>query len=276
MKKKNTLFNIIRICALLFFTGVLLYPTISDYLSRVNGSNAISEYKKQVLGISEETKQKLLEEAKIYNSSLSYLEGSEGKYVNDVDSDLDYTDLLKTSPDGLMASITIPAIDVKLPIYHTIKESVLQKGVGHMEGTSLPIGGDNTHAVLSGHRGLPSSRLFTDLDQLVEGDIFYIDVLGDTLAYKVNQIKIVLPHELEDIKIEDGKDYVTLVTCTPYSVNTHRLLVRGERIDYEKAIVEEAPEVSEGVFIPFEIKVLAIALPLLFIAIFIIRRKKHD
>lgn len=260
---------------MLFFVGVLLYPTISDYLSRVNSSTAISGYEKQVLGISEETKRELLDEAMAYNASLSYREEYEGKYVNDVASDVDYNSLLKTSSDGLMASITIPAIDVKLPIYHTIKESVLQKGVGHMEGTSLPIGGENTHAVLSGHRGLPSSRLFTDLDQIVEGDIFYIDVLGETLAYKVNQIKIVLPHEVDDIKVEDGKDYVTLVTCTPYSVNTHRLLVRGERIDYEKAIVEEAPQVSEGIFIPFEIKVLAVALPLLFVAIFIMRRRRY-
>lgn len=275
MIKKSVVFNVLRVCALLFFVGVLLYPTISDYLSRVNSSTAISGYEKQVLGISEETKRELLDEAMAYNASLSYREEYEGKYVNDVASDVDYNSLLKTSSDGLMASITIPAIDVKLPIYHTIKESVLQKGVGHMEGTSLPIGGENTHAVLSGHRGLPSSRLFTDLDQIVEGDIFYIDVLGETLAYKVNQIKIVLPHEVDDIKVEDGKDYVTLVTCTPYSVNTHRLLVRGERIDYEKAIVEEAPQVSEGIFIPFEIKVLAVALPLLFVAIFIMRRRRY-
>lgn len=275
--KKINLFNFIRIAGLIFFLGVLLYPSLSDYLSRINSSEAISSYEKEVKGIDEQTKAKMLEEARTYNSSLV---GHEELYDpfsngNGKDTDSAYMKLLSTSQDGIMGFIQIPAIDVKLPIYHTVKESVLQKGVGHMEGTSLPIGDAGTHAVLSGHRGLPSSNLFTDLDKLKIGDIFYIEVLGNTLAYRIDQIKTVLPTETKDITIIDGEDHVTLVTCTPYSVNTHRLLVRGTRTDYEKAIEEVSNEVDNGLHIPFEIKILLIALSVLFILLFWIRRRKR-
>lgn len=186
--------------------------------------------------------------------------------------------LLNSNGDGVMGYIQIPRIDVKLPIYHTTSEKVLQKGVGHLQGTSLPIGGKSTHAALSGHRGLPSSNLFTDLDLLEIGDIFYMEVLGNTSAYKIDQIKIVLPTETKDLEIVDGKDYVTLITCTPYSVNTHRLLVRGIRIDYQKAIEEQANEVDNGIHVPFEIQILLIGFTVLMLIFLLlkVRRKNHE
>lgn len=276
MFKKSKLFNIIRIIALIFFIGILLYPTISDYLSRIHSSQVISSYKEEIKGMDAATKEKMLKEAKSYNESLSGNVELYDPFSNKNEADSKYMNLLKSSQDNMIGFIQIPAIDVKLPIYHTVKESILQKGVGHMEGTSLPIGGKSSHAVLSGHRGLPSSVLFTDLDKLIIGDIFYIEVLGEKLAYQIDQIKTVLPAETQDIKISKGEDYVTLVTCTPYSVNTHRLLVRGTRIDYQEAIEEVLNEVDNGVHFPYEIQILMIVLPLLFILLFMIRRRKHD
>lgn len=273
--KKINLFNFIRIIGFIFFLGILLYPSFSDYLSRMNSSQAISSYKKEVKEIDEETKARMLEEARAYNSSLIGNEELYDPFSNEKNTDSDYMKLLSTSQDGIMGFIQIPAIDVKLPIYHTVKESVLQKGIGHMEGTSLPTGDAGTHAVLSGHRGLPSSNLFTDLDKLKTGDIFYIEVLGNTMAYQIDQIKTVLPTETKDIMIVDGEDHVTLVTCTPYSVNTHRLLVRGTRTDYEKAIEKVSNEVDNGLHIPFEVKILLIVLLILFILLFWIRRRKR-
>ena len=180
---------------------------------------------------------------------------------------------VNVSKDGMMAYLQIPKIDVKLPIYHSTSNGILQKGVGHMEGSSLPIGGTSTHAVLSGHRGLPNSKLFTDLDKIKVGDIFYISVLGDTLAYEVDQIKTVLPSQTDDIEIVDGEDYVTLVTCTPYSVNTHRLLVRGKRTDYKEAIKKTPNKVNNGIQIPYEVKLALLSFIIIGIIIFIWRRR---
>lgn len=148
-----------------------------------------------------------------------------------------YAGLLNTDGNGAMGYIQIPAIDVNLMIYHGTDESVLQKGVGHLQGSSLPVGGQGSHSVLSAHSGLNNKKLFTDLDQLVIGDVFYIHVLGEVIAYQVDSIKVVLPHETDDLMINSTEDYVTLITCTPYAVNTHRLLVRGTRISYEEAVV---------------------------------------
>ena len=168
----------------------------------------------------------------------------------------------------MMGYIRIPKIDVELPIYHGTEERVLQSGVGHFEGTSLPVGGESTHSVLTGHRGLPSKILFTDLDKLVEGDVFYIKILGETFAYQVDQILTVLPEDTKALSIEPGKDYVTLVTCTPYAVNTHRLLVRGVRIPYEEAVKQAADERITPE-LPFQVKMLILAVVIL-ILIFII------
>ena len=272
MNIKKRIFDGIRIVVLLFFIGVLLYPTISDYLSRIHSSQVIQSYEKSVIGLDQETKDTMLKDAQTYNSSLIGKEELYDPFMSIEKVDKYYMSLLNSNGDGVMGYIQIPRIDVKLPIYHTTSEKVLQKGVGHLQGTSLPIGGKSTHAALSGHRGLPSSNLFTDLDLLEIGDIFYMEVLGNTSAYKIDQIKIVLPTETKDLEIVDGKDYVTLITCTPYSVNTHRLLVRGIRIDYQKAIEEQANEVDNGIHVPFEIQILLIGFT---VNIFVIEGKEE-
>ena len=278
MNIKKRIFDGIRIVVLLFFIGVLLYPTISDYLSRIHSSQVIQSYEKSVIGLDQETKDTMLKDAQTYNSSLIGKEELYDPFMSIEKVDKYYMSLLNSNGDGVMGYIQIPRIDVKLPIYHTTSEKVLQKGVGHLQGTSLPIGGKSTHAALSGHRGLPSSNLFTDLDLLEIGDIFYMEVLGNTSAYKIDQIKIVLPTETKDLEIVDGKDYVTLITCTPYSVNTHRLLVRGIRIDYQKAIEEQANEVDNGIHVPFEIQILFIGFTVIMLMFLLlkVRRKNHE
>ncbi len=278
MNIKKRIFDGIRIVVLLFFIGVLLYPTISDYLSRIHSSQVIQSYEKSVIGLDQETKDTMLKDAQTYNSSLIGKEELYDPFMSIEKVDKYYMSLLNSNGDGVKGYIQIPRIDVKLPIYHTTSEKVLQKGVGHLQGTSLPIGGKSTHAALSGHRGLPSSNLFTDLDLLEIGDIFYMEVLGNTSAYKIDQIKIVLPTETKDLEIVDGKDYVTLITCTPYSVNTHRLLVRGIRIDYQKAIEEQANEVDNGIHVPFEIQILLIGFTVLMLIFLLlkVRRKNHE
>ena len=230
--RNKRVWTVVRVIGLLFFLGVLFYPTISDYLSKVNSSHAISSYEEEVVGMTEEERQQMLKEARAYNESLKGGTLLEDPFSEESKGSEQYQKLLSVSHNGLMGSIRIPRLKIELPVYHTTVESVLQKGVGHMEGTSIPIGGESTHAVLTGHRGIPRSELFTDLDLLRIGDVFYLRVLDQKLAYKVDQIKTVEPHETEDIQIVPGEDYVTLVTCTPYSVNTHLLLVRGTRIDY--------------------------------------------
>ena len=278
MNIKKRIFDGIRIVVLLFFIGILLYPTISDYLSRIHSSQVIQSYEKSVIGLDQETKDTMLKDAQTYNSSLIGKEELYDPFMSIEKVDKYYMSLLNSNGDGVMGYIQIPRIDVKLPIYHTTSEKVLQKGVGHLQGTSLPIGGKSTHAALSGHRGLPSSNLFTDLDLLEIGDIFYMEVLGNTSAYKIDQIKTVLPTETKDLEIVDGKDYVTLITCTPYSVNTHRLLVRGTRIDYQKAIEEQANEVNNGIHVPFEIQILLIGFTVLMLIFLLlkVRRKNHE
>ena len=278
MNIKKRIFDGIRIVVLLFFIGVLLYPTISDYLSRIHSSQVIQSYEKSVIGLDQETKDTMLKDAQTYNSSLIGKEELYDPFMSIEKVDKYYMSLLNSNGDGVMGYIQIPRIDVKLPIYHTTSEKVLQKGVGQHQGTSLPIGGKSTHAALSGHRGLPSSNLFTDLDLLEIGDIFYMEVLGNTSAYKIDQIKIVLPTETKDLEIVDGKDYVTLITSTPYSVNTHRLLVRGIRIDYQKAIEEQANEVDNGIHVPFEIQILLIGFTVLMLLFLLlkVRRKNHE
>ena len=179
----------------------------------------------------------------------------------------------------MMGYISIPKIDVRIPIYHGTSSDILQKGVGHLEGSSLPIGGDSTHAILSAHRGLPSSRLFTDLDQLKDGDVFYIYILDEVLAYKVNQILVTEPSETEALEIVNGKDYITLVTCTPYAVNTHRLLVRGERIEYNKQIQQQTLEnksLSTADIILYISLIISIILIIIVIVTIISYKKKKD
>ena len=278
MNIKKRIFDGIRIITLLFFVGVLLYPTVSDYLSRIHSSQVIQSYEKSIVGLDQETRNKMLQDAQAYNSSLIGKEELYDPFASIEKVDKYYMSLLNPNGDGVMGYIQIPRIDVKLPIYHTTSEKVLQKGVGHLQGTSLPVGGKSTHVALSGHRGLPSSSLFTDLDLLEIGDIFYIEVLGNTSAYQIDQIKTVLPTETQDLEIVEGEDYVTLITCTPYSVNTHRLLVRGTRVDYQKAIEEQANEVDNGIHVPFEIQILFIGFTVIMLMFLLlkVRSKNHE
>ena len=189
-----------------------------------------------------------------------------------------YERQLNVGEDGSMGYIDIPKISVQLPIYHGTNEAVLQTSIGHLEGTSLPIGGKGTHSVLSGHRGLPSAKLFTDLDQLREGDTFTIHVLNRTLTYEVDQIRIVEPTDLSDLKIVKGKDYCTLLTCTPYGINTHRLLVRGHRVknlDGNASILADAIQIQPIYVIPFVAVPIIIVLVIYVFAVTGRRRRKH-
>lgn len=235
---KHKLRSILAGLVILLGIAGLFYPSLANYLNERNSSRAVQSYDTSAAELEEAQRLQMLEEARAYNEALFIENGSEippkdedGNYRS-----LDgYEDLLNVSGDGVMGYLTIPKLSETVLIYHGTSESVLQSGVGHIENTSLPVGGESTHAALSGHRGLPSKRLFTDLDQLEVGDVFYIKVLGETLAYQIDQILTVLPEEMEALAITEGEDYVTLVTCTPYSINTHRLLVRGTRIPYDDA-----------------------------------------
>lgn len=232
-KKSNVVLNVFIAVAFLAGAGIFLYPTISDMWNQYRNAQLISDYDQAVTGLSDDNYEKLWKEAEEYNA-----EHTVNAIVDAFDDEEDYEpthpydEVLDPNGDGLMGSIEIPKIQAKLAICHGLSKNVLEKGVGHVEGTSLPIGGESTHAVLAAHRGLPNAKLFTDLDQMEIGDIFILHILGKNLAYKVDQIKTVLPEETSELDIVEGEDLVTLVTCTPYGVNTHRLLVRGSRTEY--------------------------------------------
>ena len=208
--------------------ALLLYPTVSDYISSLTYRRAIADFQSAVEELDEEVYEDLLVSAREYNARLAAMGGS--MLTLDEEWMEEYLSLLDFTGTGIMGYIEIPKINVYLPIYHGTSDAVLQSGVGHLEGSSLPTGGARTHMVLSGHRGLPSATLFTNIDQLVEGDTFTVRVLREALTYEVDDITVVLPYEVSSLRIEPGRDYCTLLTCTPYGVNTHRLLVRGHRI----------------------------------------------
>ena len=221
---------------LIFLTGlsVLLYPTVSDYINELHSSKALATYENVVAELPPEDYTKELEVAAIYNEYLANFSNlSAAAMVETNRDDSPYNDLLNVGGNGIIGAIKIPVVKINLPIYHGTDESVLQVASGHYLGSSLPIGGESTHAILTGHRGLPSAKLFTDLDRLEEGDTFYIKVLGEILEYQIDQIEIVLPEEVDGLSITQGEDYVTLVTCTPYGINSHRMLIRGTRIPYD-------------------------------------------
>ena len=249
MKKKHISTIII---ALIFLAGLgfLLYPTVSNLWNRAHQSRAIATYTKQVEKLDDSQNKEMLKAARKYNKSL--LKKSDHWKLSKKGKKK-YESLLDVSGTGIMGYIEVPKIDCSLPIYHGTDEGALQIAIGHLEGSSLPVGGKSTHCVLSGHRGLPSARLFTDLDQMEEGDVFVLNVLGRKLAYEVDQIKVVLPDEMSDLEIVQGKDLCTLVTCTPYGINTHRLLVRGHRTKYiEETVVrvqKEAEKKETGIWL---------------------------
>lgn len=225
---KKNLSNIILILVFLIGLSLLLYPSVSDYWNSFRQTRAIASYTEAVADINQEEYEAMWGEAQAYNLELPR---KNSRYIMTDAQRKQYQSLLNVSGNGIMGYIEIPSIKCYLPIYHGIDESILQVAIGHIEGTSLPVGGEGSHCGLSGHRGLPSAKLFTNLDKLVEGDVFMIRVLDEVLTYEVDQILIVLPNEMEALEIVEGQDYCTLVTCTPYGVNSHRLLVRGHRID---------------------------------------------
>lgn len=251
-KIKQNFITIMLIFILLVGLSMLSYPTVSDYWNSFHQSKAVAGYVDKVADLSKADYSKMLSDAESYNKTLDQSVipdlniNGEAKEV--------YNRLLDVTGSGIMAYVEIPKLNTTLPIYHGTDDSVLQVAIGHIPGTSLPIGGKGTHAVISGHRGLPSAKLFTDLDQLVEGDIFYIQVLDQTLTYEVDQILTVTPDDVSALTIDFDQDYVTLVTCTPYGVNSHRLLVRGHRIaneTKEARVTAEASQVDPILVAPF-------------------------
>ena len=233
MKKSNK--SNTPLIIFLFILGllILLYPTISNAWNEARARKLMVTYDEVIHNVDIKDIDKALADAVEYNKSLIGASVPDAFAYEEANKpNEDYEKLLNLTGDGYMCNVEIPVINVYLPVYHYTTEEVLQKGVGHLPGSSLPVGGESTHSVLSAHRGLPSAKLFTDLDRIKEHDVFYIHVLNETLAYEVDLIKVIEPTETKDLAIETGKDYATLFTCTPYAVNSHRLLVRGHRIDY--------------------------------------------
>ncbi len=254
--------TIVLVIILLVGVGILLYPSVSDWWNSMHATRAIASYVTAVEDLSGQEREAMLEAAREYNSRLA----NGVNFTLTDEQRAEYDRLLDITGTGIMGYVQITSIGVNLPVYHSVDEAVLQIAVGHIPGSSLPVGGERTHAILSGHRGLPSAKLFSDLDQIVEGDTFTLNIMDQTITYMVDQIRIVLPEETDELAITDGKDYCTLVTCTPYGVNTHRMLVRGKRIDN---IIGEVVVVSEAVRIPNYIVAPAICIPLLFIILLI-------
>lgn len=261
---------------LVFFAGLslLLYPSLSDYWNSFHASQAVATYSEEVRNLNADKYDCLIREAREYNAALP------GRYKAFFFSESDrstYNALLDVNGTGVMGYIEIPTIQISLPIYHGTEDEVLQIAVGHLDWSSLPVGGEGTHCVLSGHRGLPSAKLFTNLDKLVAGDKFVIRVLDEVMTYEVDQILIVEPNDLSALAIEKGKDLCTLVTCTPYGVNSHRLLVRGHRVENES---EEIRVTSDAMEIDPLIVAPAVALPMLLALLFILlvsgKKKKSD
>lgn len=269
--------TIILLLVFLIGLSLLLYPTFADWWNSMHQSRAVASYVEQVAHIDTDQYAALWNEAWNYNASLI---DRRNQYLLDEEQKVEYNRLLDVSNLGIMGYIEIPAIKVTLPIYHGTDDAVLQIAIGHLEWTSLPVGGESSHCVVSGHRGLPSARLFTDLDRLVVGDVFLFHVLDETLTYEVDQILIVEPHETDALTIIEGQDLCTMVTCTPYGVNSHRLLVRGHRIENQEE-VQTVRVTSDAIQIDPNIVAPVVAAPMLLILLIALmipkkRRRRID
>ena len=271
MKKNRS--TIILILIFLVGLSVMLYPTLSDYVNQLHQSRAVASYAQDVDTMTDADYSAYFDAADAFNAQVAANENA----LYRPDQLSGYNETLDITGTGIMGYITISKIGVELPIYHGTSDGVLQVAAGHLEGSSLPVGGAGTHAVISAHRGLPSAKLFTDLDQLAEGDTFILRILDETLTYEVDQIRTVEPYELDDLGIEEGKDYCTLVTCTPYGINTHRLLVRGRRVDNQPEartvrVTADAMQIEPVLVAPL------VAVPMLFVLLILLlvktRRKK--
>lgn len=265
-KEKKNFSTIILVIILLVGLSLLLYPTVSDYWNSFHQSRAIASYAETVAEINNIDYEKIWNDAVQYNRKWAE---KENKWSMSEEEVAEYESLLNVSGNGIMGYIEIPEIKVSLPIYHGVDEGVLQIAIGHLPETSLPVGGKGTHCVISGHRGLPSAKLFTDLDQLVEGDIFIMRILDETLTYEVDRILIVEPEDVSALEAEEGMDYCTLVTCTPYGVNSHRLLVRGHRIENLETsnqirVTADAQQIDPVLVAP------AVAIPILLLLVILV------
>lgn len=268
MKKK--LSTIFLICIFLIGVSLLLYPTVSEFWNARHQSQAIASYQEQVQNLDRDRYQEIWDAAEAYNQAQKL---RENMFIPTEKQKAEYESLLNVGGTGIMGYLEIPSIDVKLPIYHGTDHAVLQVAVGHLEWTSLPVGGADTHCVLSGHRGLPSATLLTHLDRMAEGDIFHIRVLDEVLTYQVDQILIVEPENVQPLLPEQGKDLCTLVTCTPYGINSHRLLVRGQRIDFTEET--KAHVIADAVLIDSKLVAVAIAAPFLLALVIVLALPKH-
>ena len=273
MKIRDRIFTVLLIVVLVVGLSLLLYPTFSDWWNSRVQTKLITNYNTIVSSLKEEDHSELWDSAKAHNEDLR---SRSNPYLLTDDQQGRYPGLLNPAGDGIMGYVEVPDIDITLPIYHGTDELVLQVAIGHLEWTSLPAGGESTHCVISGHRGLPSARLFTDLDKIVVGDRFMIHVLNEVLTYEVDQILIVEPDETEELLIQEGKDLCTLVTCTPYGVNSHRLLVRGHRVENQAQVQDvritaDAFVVEKLIVAPF---VLLPILLLMMVWLFISGRKR--
>ena len=263
-KKRSALGTWLLVLIMLIGLGIMAYPTVSDWWNSFHASRAIASYSNAVENVDKEKLDDMIRAAHEYNEKL--LKKPNPYTMTDEDM-AEYNSLLDLSGTGIIGYITIKSIGVYIPIYHGVEESVLQIAIGHIEWTSLPVGGESTHAVVSGHRGLTSAKLCTDLDQLREGDTFSITVLNQMITYEVDQIRIVEPGDISELAIAPGKDYCTLVTCTPYGINTHRLLIRGTRVANEAG---ELVVPAEAFRIPNYITIPAIGVPLLFLTLIVL------
>ena len=275
--------NLILILIFLAGLSLLLYPYIANEWNTYRQSKLMTTYEEAVESINEETPIDYTSEfnrANAYNESLVpyILPDSFAIAAASEEPDEEYMACLNLTGDGMMGYVQIPKIDIKIPIYHTVSTEVLEKAAGHLEGSSLPVGGADTHTVISAHRGLPSAALFTDLDKLKEGDHFLISVLDQILCYEVDQISVVEPSETEALKVEEGKDLATLLTCTPYGVNSHRLLVRGHRVEYveEEVMKEDVPLMETSLHTNYLLWVfVGLAITAVFIIVLSVADKKR-
>lgn len=275
MKRHGT--TIILLIVLIAGLSLLLYPSFSDWWNSMHQSRAVASYVEHVANIDEEQYAHLWEAAWNYNESLL---DRPNTYTLNEEQKADYNRILDIGGLGIMGYIEVPSVGITLPIYHGTDEAILQIAVGHLEWTSLPVGGESSHCVVSGHRGLPSAKLFTDLDKLVVGDVFIFRVLDEILTYEVDQILIVEPHETDSLLIQKGQDLCTLITCTPYGVNSHRLLVRGHRVENQEEaqairITADAMQIEPTIVAPI------LAIPMLLVLLIILlfpkpKRRRFD
>ena len=267
---RKNLVTIILFGMIVVGLGLIAYPSVADWWNSFHQTRAVAAYASVIADMSHEEYDKILNEAAEYNKQIA----ETGVRWQMSDEEIqEYNSILDITGTGIMAYIDIPKIHVQLPIYHGTDDTILQIAVGHITGSSLPVGGETSHCIVSGHRGLPSAKLFSDLDELVVGDLWTVNVLDQTLTYEVDQIRVVLPTDLKYLEMEDGKDYCTLVTCTPYGVNTHRLLVRGHRVPNVQGnarVTADALQIEPAYVAPF----IGIPIILILIVMMIIATRK--